>query len=52
MIPWDTLGFDATSLGDVDGDGVSDLLITFAWNAANGARTGRTYVISGASVLD
>lgn len=51
MIPGDTLGFDATSLGDVDGDGVSDLLITSAWNAANGAKTGRTYVISGASVL-
>jgi hypothetical protein len=50
-IPGDAFGFDATGLGDVDGDGVPDLLLTAAYNAARGAKAGRTYVVSGASLL-
>ncbi len=43
----DTFGFDTTGLGDVDGDGTIDLLITSAWSAVNGFRSGRVFVISG-----
>lgn len=50
-IPGDTLGFDATGIGDVDGDGVPDLLITSAYNGTHGTKAGRTYVVSGASCL-
>ena len=50
-IPGDVLGFDADGIGDADGDGVPDLLVTSAYNAAQGAKAGRTYVVSGASVL-
>ena len=42
----ETFGFDATGLGDVDGDGTVDLLVTSAWSAVHGARSGRVYVIS------
>ena len=42
----DTLGFDATGLGDVDGDGTIDLLVTSAWSAIHGYRSGRMFVIS------
>jgi hypothetical protein len=51
-IPGDTLGFDATNIGDVDGDEVPDLLLTSAYNAAKGTKAGRTYVVSGASCLN
>ncbi len=47
----ETLGFDATGLGDVDGDGVPDLLLTSAWSAIHGARSGRVLVVSGADVM-
>ena len=43
----DTFGFDTTGLGDVDGDGTIDLLITSAWSAVNGFRSGRVFVLSG-----
>jgi hypothetical protein len=33
-------------LGDVDGDGTVDLLITAAWSGANGHHSGRVFVIS------
>ena len=46
-IPGETLGFDATGVGDVDGDGVIDLLVTSSWSNVNGFRSGRMYVISG-----
>lgn len=46
-VPGETLGFDATGMGDVDGDGAIDYLITSAWSAVNGARSGRMYVLSG-----
>jgi hypothetical protein len=43
----DTLGFDAMGLGDVDGDGGTDFLLTSAWSPALGPRTGRVFVIAG-----
>lgn len=51
-VPGDTFGFDADGLGDVDGDGVGDLLVTSAWSMVSGPRSGRTFVISGAGVLN
>ncbi|MDE2250948.1 MAG: FG-GAP repeat protein [Gammaproteobacteria bacterium] len=44
--PGDTFGFDAVGLGDVDGDGTADLLITSGWSAVNGHHSGRVFVIS------
>jgi Tetratricopeptide repeat/FG-GAP-like repeat/FG-GAP repeat len=46
-IPGETLGFDATGIGDVDGDGVVDLLLTSSWSNVHGFRSGRMFVISG-----
>ena len=43
----ETLGFDATGAGDVDGDGIGDLLITSTWSNVNGFRSGRMYIVSG-----
>ena len=37
----DTFGFDAVGLGDVDGDGALDFLLTSGWSPARGAKTGR-----------
>jgi hypothetical protein len=45
-IPGDTFGFDAVGMGDVDGDGSVDLLITSAWSAVNGHHSGRVFIIS------
>lgn len=45
-VPGDTLGFDAVGLGDVDGDGTMDLLLTAAWSGANGYHSGRVFVVS------
>ncbi len=45
--PGDTFGFDSVGLGDVDGDRQGDLLITSAWSAVNGPKTGRVFVLSG-----
>lgn len=42
----DTFGFDAVGLGDVDGDGTIDLLVTSAWSGVHGYRSGRVFVIS------
>lgn len=50
QVPGETLGFDATGLGDVTGDGVPDMLVTSAWSAINGTRSGRVLVVSGAPV--
>ena len=47
-IPGDTFGFDAVGLGDVDGDGTADLLITSAWSGVNGHHSGRVFIISSA----
>jgi len=35
-------------VGDVDGDGVTDYLVTSAWSGVNGLRSGRTFIVSGA----
>jgi FG-GAP repeat len=43
----ETLGFDTTGLGDVDGDGTVDFLVTSAWSGIEGFQSGRTLVISG-----
>jgi len=42
----ETFGFDATGMGDVDGDGSIDLLLTSAWSAIHGSRSGRVFLIS------
>jgi len=46
-IPGDTFGFDATEIGDVDGDGAIDFLVTSAWSGINGFHSGRVFIISG-----
>jgi hypothetical protein len=43
----ETLGFDTTGFGDVDGDGVVDYLITSAWSAVSGGHSGRMHIVSG-----
>jgi len=48
-IPGETFGFDATEIGDVDGDGVIDFLLTSAWSGVNGFHSGRVFIISGKS---
>lgn len=45
--PGDTFGFDAVGLGDIDGDGAIDFLVTAAYSACRGPRTGRAFVIAG-----
>ncbi|HEU4952854.1 MAG TPA: VCBS repeat-containing protein, partial [Holophagaceae bacterium] len=45
-IPWETLGFDAVGLGDVDGDGTVDLLLASAWSAQAGFHAGRVLIVS------
>jgi hypothetical protein len=44
--PGDTFGFDAVGLGDVDGDGTADLLITAGWSGVSGHHSGRVFIIS------
>lgn len=46
-VPGETLGFDAAGVGDVDGDGVVDFLVTSSWSNVKGFRSGRMYIISG-----
>jgi hypothetical protein len=43
----DTFGFDATGMGDVDGDGAIDFLLTSAWSAVRGTKSGRMFIVSG-----
>jgi hypothetical protein len=45
-VPGETLGFDAVGIGDVDGDGAIDLLITSAWSGVRGYHSGRMYIVS------
>jgi hypothetical protein len=45
-VPGETFGFDAVGMGDVDGDGTIDFLITSAWSSIHGYRSGRMYIIS------
>lgn len=44
--PGDTFGFDAVTLGDVDGDGDSDFLITSGWSGVHGFHSGRMFIVS------
>ena len=46
-IAGETLGFDADGMGDIDGDGRFDFLVTSAWSLVAGPRSGRTLVIAG-----
>lgn len=45
-IPGDTFGFDAVGIGDVDGDGTVDFLITAAWSGIHGNHSGRIFIVS------
>jgi hypothetical protein len=45
-IPGDTFGFDAVSMGDVDGDGMTDLLISSGWSGVHGFHSGRVFILS------
>ncbi len=45
----ETFGFDATGMGDVDGDGTPDFLLTSAWSSIHGGHTGRMFIVSGTS---
>ena len=45
-IPGDTFGFDAVGMGDIDGDGAVDLLVTSAWSGVHGFHSGRVFLIS------
>ena len=45
-VPGDTFGFDAVGMGDVDGDGTIDFLITSAWSGIHGFHSGRMFIIS------
>lgn len=42
----EAMGFDATSLGDLDGDGRREFLLTGAYHPAAGPQTGRVVVLS------
>ena len=44
--PGDTLGFDSVGIGDTDGDGTIDLLLTSAYSGVNGYRSGRVFIVS------
>jgi FG-GAP-like repeat/FG-GAP repeat len=43
----DTLGFDACGIGDVDGDGKIDFLLTSAWSNNPAPKAGRVFIIAG-----
>jgi hypothetical protein len=45
-IPGDTLGFDSVGIGDTDGDGTIDLLVTSAYSGINGYHSGRVFLVS------
>lgn len=50
--PGDTFGFDAVGMGDTDGDGTIDLLITSAWSGIKGNHSGRVLIISSGVIKD
>ena len=47
--PGDQFGWQAASVGDVNGDGIADFYVTANQNDAAGTDSGRAYVYSGAS---
>jgi large repetitive protein len=46
LIPGDTFGFDAVTMGDVDKDGTTDFLITSGWSGVHGFHSGRVFILS------
>jgi large repetitive protein len=44
--PGDTFGFDAVTMGDVRGDGMSAFLITSGWSGVHGNHSGRVFLIA------
>lgn len=46
-VPGETLGFDSVGIGDVNGDGIEDFLVTSAYSLVRGQRSGRVYVVAG-----
>ena len=48
----DQFGVVVSGLGDVNGDGYDDFLISAPYNASAGANTGRTYIYLGGPVVD
>lgn len=44
--PGDTFGFDSVTMGDIDGDGDSDFLITSGWSGVHGFHSGRVFIIA------
>ncbi len=44
--PGDAFGFDAVTMGDVDGDGMADFLITSGWSGIHGFHSGRVFILS------
>jgi hypothetical protein len=44
--PGDTFGFDAVTMGDIEGDGTSVFLITSGWSGVHGYHSGRVFLIS------
>jgi hypothetical protein len=51
-VPGETFGFDTTGLGDVDGDGAIDYLITNAWSGIKGKQSGRAFLVAGSKQPD
>ena len=47
--PGDTLGWVSNDVGDLDGDGIHDLVLTAPFNDAGGGNAGRVYAHSGAT---
>ena len=47
--PGDQFGWEATRLGDLDADGVSDVIVSAPFLQAEGTQVGRVYVYSGKS---
>jgi hypothetical protein len=44
--PGDTFGFDSVTMGDIDGDGTTDFLITSGWSAIHRFHSGRVFIVS------
>jgi len=44
--PGDTFGFDAVTMGEVEGNGMSAFLITSGWSGVSGYHSGRVFLIS------
>jgi hypothetical protein len=47
----DKLGFSVSAGGDINGDGIEDLLMAASFNDDNGFRSGKVYLIYGSSSL-